>query len=278
MNKKLARKRKKLITQAREHRVLPNGRILTRDGRETLLGNLNPVKHIPMLPWKHVIAFPTARNHISVAVEGKNAWLYKMLEKAPHQTHDLIGFTPVKTLDWTTFDQAGVGSVGVAVQVTDIEPPENGRATVHLRGVCRYENTGYLPSTDNHFNINVRWIEDYREADALVKPEFEKCIKIFSTISEVINNAGIEGFKKSPEFLPFDFMSAQYLSFTMLETAKSHFEEEELRELLLMRSTSSRFKKLNGYFVELLAEMERRFKDRSEDQQGTFEDILPVVL
>jgi Lon protease-like protein len=264
MNKKTARKRKKLINQIRDHRVLPNGRILTHDGRETLLGNLNPVKHIPMLPWKHVIAFPTVMNNISVAVEGKNAWFYNMLEKATHQTHDLIGFTPVKTLDSTTFDQTGEGSVGMAVQVVKIDPPENGRAIVHLKGICRYENIGYLPSTEDHFNIKIRWFEDDREADSLLRPEVEKCLKIFRTIAEIMNNAGIEGFKNRTPIDRYNIAMAQYMSFSLIEGTQRNFEEEEKRELLLLRSTSQRFKILNEYFERLLTEVERRFKNRSQ--------------
>jgi Lon protease-like protein len=264
MNKKIARKRKKLLNQVRDHRVLPNGRILAHNGCETLLGNLNPVKHIPMLPWKHIIAFPTMTNKISVATEGKNAWFYNMLEKSTHQAHDLIGFTPVKTLDSTTFDQAGVGSVGMAMQVIKIDPPENGRATVHLKGICRYENIGFLDSTEDHFNIKVRWFEDDREKDAMVKPEVERCLKIFRTIVETLNNAGIEGFNNRSPVNLYDFTKAQYLSFSLIEGTQTHFDEEEKRELLLLRSTSKRFKILNEYFERLLAEVERRFKNRSQ--------------
>lgn len=266
MNKKLARKRKKLITQVKDHRVLPNGRILTHDGRETLLGNLSPVKHIPMLPWKHVIAFPTVISKISVATEGKNAWFYNMLEKSTHLAHDLIGFTPVKTLDWTTFEQTGVGSVGIAAQVLEIEPPENGRAIVHLKGICRYENTGYLPSTDDHFNIKIRWFEDNREADSLIRPELEKCLKIFKTISRVLTDAGIEGFSNRLEADSFyNFTAAQYLSFTLVEGMLKQLDETEKRELLAMRSTSKRFGILNEYFEKFSAEIELCFKNRDRD-------------
>ena len=266
MNKKLARKRKKLINQARDHRVLPSGRILTHDGRETLLGNLNPVKHIPMIPWKHIIAFPTVTKKIRIATEGKNAWLYEMLEKATHQAHDLIGFTPVKTLDATTFEQAGVGSVGMAMQVVDIEPPKDGRAVVHLKGICRYENIGFLPSNENHFNIKIRWFEDNRESDSLIKPEVEKVLTTFKAISETLTNAGIEGFSNRVAVEFYEFTAAQYMSFTMIDTAAQHFEEEERRELLYMRSTSQRFKILNEYFARLLMETEKRFKDRNKEQ------------
>ena len=265
MNKKLARKRKKLIHQARDHRVLPSGRILSHDGRETLLGNLNPVKHIPMLPWKHIIAFPTTTKKISVATEGKNAWLYKMLENATHQAHDLIGFTPVKTLDSTTFEQAGIGSVGMAMQVVDIEPPSGGRAVIHMKGICRYENIGFLPSDENHFNIKIRWFEDNRESDSLIKPEVEKALTIFTAISETLSNAGIEGFDKRVPIDTYEFTAAQYMSFMMIDGTMQYFSEEERRELLYMRSTSQRFKILNEYFTKLLIETERRFKDRKPE-------------
>lgn len=264
MNKKIARKRKKIVSQVRHHRVLPNGRILTHDGRETLLGNLAPVKHIPMLPWRRVIVFPTEIKQISVAVEGKNAWFYKLLEEYSRRSHDLIGFTPVGTLGAETLAAVGAGSVGIAVQVLEIEPPENGRAIVRLKGICRYENTGFLPATDDHFYIGVRWFEDDREADARLKPEFEKCVKIFNEISEILTGAGVEGYNKMREVPRFDFTAVQYLSFKMVEGAQDYFEEEEKRELLRMRSTTKRFKILNGYFEELLAITEQRFKDGDE--------------
>lgn len=263
MNKKIALKRKKLVSQIRHHRVLPNGRILSADGRETLLGNLAPVKQIPMLPWRRVMVFPTETKTISVAVEGKNAWLYRMLEEYSRRAHDLIGFTPVSTLGAETVAQIGAGSVGIAVQVQEIEPPENGRATVHLKGICRYENVGFQPLTEDYFRINVRWFEDDREADARLKPEFEKCLRIFHKISAILTNSGIEGFEGSREDLRYDFTAVQYLSFKMLEGAQNYFEEEEKRELLCLRSTWKRFLKLNEYFEGLLAETERRFTDRA---------------
>jgi len=176
----------------------------------------------------------------------------------------LIGFTPVGTLDSETFAKVGVGRVGIAVQVKEIEPSENGRAKVRLKGICRYENTGFQSSTEDYFCINVHWFEDDREADALVKPQFEKCLGIFQKISDTITGAGIEGFDDLRVDLRYDFTAVQYLSFKMVEAAQDYFEKEERLELLLTRSTSKRFAKLNEYFEGFLAETERRFKDRAQ--------------
>lgn len=268
MNKKEALKRKKLINQIRHHRVLPSGRILAHDGRETLLGNLAPVKQIPMIPWRRVLVYPTAEKTISVATEGKNAWFYEMLKKYAGRSHDLIGFTPVGRLDENASKKIGTGSVGVAVQVKKIEEPTaDGRATVHLKGICRYENVGLASQTADYYCINVRWFEDDREPDALVKPQFEKCIGLFRQIAAVIAGAGIEGYENrlKGDDMPYNFQAVQYLSFTMTETAAEHFEDEEKLELLLTRSTARRFEKLNEYVEEMLAEATRRFKDRQPE-------------
>jgi ATP-dependent Lon protease len=262
MHKKDALKRKKLINQIRHHRVMSDGRVLTADGRETLLGNLAPVKHIPMLPWKRVLIFPTAEKTITVATAGENAWLYRLLEEISKKTHDLIGFTPVKALDARGFEDVGVGTVGIATQVQKIEPLEGDKALVHLKGICRYENLGFLPSEENNFCVSVRWFEDNREADSLVKPEFEKCQKTFDKISDTLNRAGFDGYNHKSKIRRYDFTAAQYLTFTLVEAAQNHFSEEEKLEMLVTRSTSKRFRMLNEYSESLLEETVRRFGSR----------------
>lgn len=268
MNKKEALKRKKLINQIRHHRVLPSGRVLTHDGRESLLGNLAPVKQIPMLPWREVIVFPTGERTISVATTGKNAWFYEMLKKYSSRAHDLIGFTPTGALDEKTLSKIGTGSVGIAVQVRKIEEPDaDGRAKVYLKGICRYENVGLASQTEDYFCINVRWFEDNREADALVRPKFEKCINLFSQIADVMSGAGYKEFDSRLESpLRYDFQAVQYLSFSMIHSAQDHFELSENLELLLTRSTAKRFEKLNEYVEEMLAETERRFAQKNEEE------------
>lgn len=261
MHKKDALKRKKLINQIRHHRVLSDGRVLAADGRETLLGNLAPVKHIPMLPWKRVLTFPTCETTVTVRTAGENAWLYRFFEETSHKAHDLIGFTPVRALDASGYEDAGVGSVGIAAQVQKIDLAADDTAIVHLKGICRYENLGFLASGEDHFCINIRWFEDNREADSLVRPQFENCLGTFEKITAILNNAGYETFGKGDKIKHYDFTAVQYLSFTLVDAAQSSFSEEEKLELLRTRSTSKRFRKLNEYSEELLAETERRFKN-----------------
>ncbi|MET0753749.1 MAG: LON peptidase substrate-binding domain-containing protein [Pyrinomonadaceae bacterium] len=262
MHKKDALKRKKLINQIRHHRIMSDGRVLTADGRETLLGNLAPVKHIPMLPWKRVMIFPAAEKAVTVATSGENAWFYRLLEEISNKPHDLIGFTPVKALDASGYEDVGVGTVGIAAQVQKIELLEDDKALVYLKGICRYENLGFLPSEENNFSVNVRWFEDNREADALVRPEFEKCMKIFDKITKTLQKAGFEGYDRNSKIKHYDFTAAQYLSFSLIEAAQNYFSDEEKLEMLRTRSTSHRFKKLTKYSEGLLEETMRRFGNR----------------
>ena len=260
MHKKDALKRKKLISQVRHHRVMPDGRVLTADGRETLLGNLAPVKHIPMLPWKRVITFPTAVTTITVSTTGKNAWFYNFLKAMSGKEHDLIGFTPVQTLDADEFENIGVGSVGMAAQVKNIEPTDDGKANILLKGICRYENIGLLPSTDDHFLINIRWFEDNREADSLVRPQYEKVLTIFERLSKAAGGEQMKEFFNLSKTVRYNYNAAQYLSFMFLESFGDWFTEKENCEMIISRSTANRLKKINDRSETELPDMEKHFR------------------
>lgn len=262
MHKKDALKRKKLISNIRHHRVMPDGRVLTADGRETLLGNLARVKHIPMLPWKHVITFPTTHTILTVSTTGKNAWFYNFLKEMSEKDHDLIGFTPVKSLGAEEFENIGAGSVGMAAQVTNIElNDDDGKAVITLKGICRYENIGLLPSTDAHFLINIRWFEDNREADALIKPQYEQVLTIFERLAKSAGGDKMKDFFNLSKTVRYNYNAAQYLSFMFLESFGDWFSEEEKCEMLVSRSTSSRLKKINDRADIELPDMEKHFKN-----------------
>lgn len=265
MHKKDAKKRKKLINQIRHHRVTHDGRVLTADGRETLLGNLAPVKHIPMLPWKRVMIFPTVEKTITVSTTGETAWMYKMLEAISHKGHDLIGFTPVRELDPTGYDDIAVGSVGIAAQVRKIEPRDE-TAIVHLKGVCRYENHGFLPSDEDHFCINVKWFEDNREADALVRPQYEKCLKILERMSRAAGDR-MSDFSEVSKTVKYDYNAAQYMSFMLIDGFFSWFSPEDQLDILHMRSTSERLKLISERSEKYLPDLERNIKSLHLSEQ-----------
>ncbi len=268
MHKKDALKRKKLISNIRHHRVMPDGRVLTSDGRETLLGNLARVKHIPMLPWKRVIAFPTIETKITVSTVGETAWFYELLKETPAKEHDLIGFTPVKSLDAEGFDDISAGNIGMAAQVCGVETAdEAGKAIVHLKGICRYETVGFLPSAENHFLINVKWFEDNREADSLVRPQYEQCLKIIERLAKSVGTGLYESFTSS-KIYNYDFAAAQYLSFMMFNTFGEWFTEAEDWEVIRSRSTAARLRKMNESAKKNLPAMERRLKKAAKLSKG----------
>lgn len=265
MHKKDAKKRKKLISQIRHHRVMPDGRVLTADGRETLLGNLAPVKHIPMLPWKRVLVLPTLERTITLATEGKNAWMYKLLEETSKKAHDLIGFTPVTELGAGGFDDIAVGTIGIAAQVREIEAADDGKkAIIHLKGICRYENIGFQRTEEDYFCISIRWFEDTREADSIVRPQYEQCLKIFERISKATGEPMKQFFNVS-KTVRYDYTAAQYLSFVFIDTFKNWFTEDEKWEMLRLRSTSARLKRISDRAKNNLPDLERDIKNLKND-------------
>lgn len=251
MNKKTARKKKKLRSAVRNHRVLPNGRILTADGRETLLGNLAPVKKLPMLPWKHIIVLPTCVKTISVNTGGELAWFYRLLKKIKGQPHDMIGFLPVDELDADGFVEKTVGKTGIAAQVYDIEEPENGRANVHLKGICRFEITHFLPSDEDHFWVNIHWFDDQRDADAMVRPQYEKCLTMMEDMFRRMDTEN--KYPAISKKMPYFYEAAQAMSYIMGGGFEHWFTKEEWRKIFDMRSVAARLK---------------LFNDRSEEKYG----------
>lgn len=244
MNKKQARKRKKLLSAVRNHRVMPDGRILTADGRETLLGNLARVKKLPLLPWKRIIVLPTCVKTISVNTVGETAWFYKLLKKINGQAHDLIGFLPVDELDADGFVEKTVGKTGIAAQVYEVEEPsEDGRANVHLKGICRFETTHFLPSDEDHFWVNIHWFDDHRDSDAAVRPQYEKCLLM---MEELLGKMGAaDKYPKISTKMPYFYEAAQAMSYIMGGGFEHWFTAEEWRKIFDMRSVAARLKLFN---------------------------------
>jgi ATP-dependent Lon protease len=266
MHKKDAKKRKKLINQIRHNRVMPDGRVLTADGRETLLGNLAPVKHIPMLPWKRVLAFPTVEKTITVSTVGENAWLYRLFKETTEKAHDLIGFTPVRELDATGYEDFAVGTIGMAVQIKEVEETDADEAIIHIKGVCRYENTGFQPSTEDHFCISIKWFEDTRESDSIVRPQYERCLKIFERLSKAAGSR-MKTFYNLSKTMKYDYTAAQYLSFMIMDGFFDWFTDEEKWDLLKLRSTSARLRRICERSEDYVPELERSFKEQKAERE-----------
>ncbi len=260
MHKKEARKRKKLINQIRQHRVMPDGRVLTADGRVTLLGNLAPVKHIPMLPWKRTICLPTVTKNITVSTVGETAWFYELLKETSKKEYNLIGFTPVRSLDSNGFEDISLGKTGIAVEVRGIEHSDKeGTANVILHGICRYDIADFLPSAENHFEINVKWFEDNIESKTIVRPQFDAAMQIIERLA-IAAGEKLYDTIAATKISYYDFPTAQALSFMMFNTFGEWFSEDDDFEILCLRSTSARLKKLNELAEPKLSEMEKRFR------------------
>ena len=263
MNKKEARRRKhqkqKLITR---QNILESEIIGENEGeeKETLLGNLARVKQIPMITWESIPTMPLFYKTLHFPYEEGEDWFDKLFtEVSKNEDCDLIGFTPVKNLSETDFAEIGIGSVGMGVQIEEVEKTVTNSLIIKMRGICRYETTGFLPSPDEYFNIKVRWFEDIEEPKEVWLSPYQQYLRNIEDISKVAGGKMKEFFNVSTT-TAINYHSAHYGSMLLLNMFENWFSIEEQIELIKLTSTSQRLKRVNERVAKILPFIQKRGK------------------
>lgn len=152
------------------------------------------------------------------------------------------------------------GKTGIAVEVRRIEDSDKeGKVNVTLQGICRYEIADFLPSAENHFEINVKWFEDNIESKTIVRPQFDAAMQIIERLA-IAAGEKLYDTIAATKISHYNFPTAQALSFMMFNTFGEWFSEDDDLEILCLRSTTARLKKLNERAETRLPEMEERFR------------------
>lgn len=267
MNKKEARQKKNQLKKSRNSRDILGSEIIGDQEEETLLGNLADVKQIPMIIWHVIPVMPIRQQVITLPTTGKSAWMWKLLEEVSQRETDLIGFTTVKNMDEGSFDDVAPGTVGIAAQVCKIEKTVVNTALVTLKGICRYENLGFLPAPEDYFNINVRWFEDDKEPESVVLPLYERYLKNIEHIAR-IGGTKMKNFFNVSKTVRYDLMAAQYTSFMLINLFENWFTLDEQLELLKSVSTVERLTRINERAEMLLPFIEIREKNRAQGRNN----------
>ena len=133
-----------------------------------------------------------------------------------------------------------------------------------IKGICRYENLGCLPAPEDYFNIKVRWFEDDKEPESLIRPQYERYLKNIEQISKV-GGERMKNFFNVSKTVSYDYSSAHYSSFMLINLIENWFTMEEQLELFKLVSTAERLKRINTRVEMLLPIVDHRQKKR---QQG----------
>jgi Lon protease-like protein len=149
-------------------------------------------------------------------------------------------------------DLPAVGSIGCVARVTESQPYQDGRSNILTVGVIRYRIEGYVERGDPYLVVRVSYFEDEDENSEAVKKSSREVAETFTRIARavrIINNerAHLPNIADTePERLSF------------LVAAAMEVDTEVKQELLELRSTSERLRRLQDILVRAVTGYEER--------------------
>ena len=149
-------------------------------------------------------------------------------------------------------DLPAVGSIGCVARVTESQPYQDGRSNILTVGVIRYRIEGYVERGDPYLVVRVSYFEDEEENSEVVKKSSREVAETFTRIARavrIINNerAHLPNIADTePERLSF------------LVAAAMEVDTDVKQELLELRSTSERLRRLQDILVRAVTGYEER--------------------
>lgn len=145
-----------------------------------------------------------------------------------------------------------VGHIGCVAEVTEVQAMPDGRSNILTVGLIRYRVDAYLERGDPYLVGNVSFFEDEEEDEALLATRAQEVSALFQRIALAVRIINDER-ASLPEIPDVD---PEQLSF--LVAAAMEIDMDVKLELLEMRSTSERLKRLRDLLARALPNYEER--------------------
>lgn len=149
-------------------------------------------------------------------------------------------------------DVPPVGSIGCVAKVTDTQTFPDGRANILTVGVIRYRIESYLERGDPYLVVKVSYFEDESEQSDELKESSREVAETFTRIARAVRTINDER-ANLPNISDSD---PERLSF--LVAAAMEVESDVKQELLELRSTSERLRRLRDILTRAVAGYEER--------------------
>jgi ATP-dependent Lon protease len=149
-------------------------------------------------------------------------------------------------------DVPPVGHVGCVAEVTEVQPLPDDRANILTVGLIRYRVESYVDHGDPYLVGRVRFFEDEDEDSSFLAERADEVSKLFLRIARAVRIINDER-ASLPELPPTE---PERLSF--LVAAAMELETEVKLELLELRSTSERLKRLRDLLARAVPGYEER--------------------
>ena len=149
-------------------------------------------------------------------------------------------------------DMPPAGHVGCVAEVTETQTLPDGRANILTVGLIRYRVEEYLERGDPYLVAQVSFFEDEEEADELLSESSREVAETFTRIARAVRIINDERAS-----LP-DISDTEPQRLSFLVAAAMEIETEIKQELLELRSTSERLRRLRDMLARAVSSYEER--------------------
>ncbi|HKZ00753.1 MAG TPA: LON peptidase substrate-binding domain-containing protein, partial [Pyrinomonadaceae bacterium] len=145
-----------------------------------------------------------------------------------------------------------VGHVGCAAEVTETQALPDGRSNILTVGLIRYRVENYLERGDPYLVAQVNYFEDEEEDGELLNQSSRSVAEAFSRIARAVKIINDER-ATLPDISDTDPQRLSFLVAAAMET-----DADVKQELLELRSTSERLRRLRGMLLRAVSSYEER--------------------
>lgn len=149
-------------------------------------------------------------------------------------------------------DRPRVGHVGCAAEVAEVQPLDDGRSNILAVGLIRYRLEGYVEGDEPYLIGRVSFFEDEAEDEEVLVARGREVLETFMRIARAVRTINDER-ASLPELHESE---PEHLSF--LIAAAMEIEVEVKQELLELRVTSERLKRLHRLLTRVVDGYEER--------------------
>ncbi len=144
------------------------------------------------------------------------------------------------------------GHVGCVAEVTEVQPMPDGRSNILTIGQIRYRVQGYVERGDPYLVAQVEFFEDEDEDDSALTERAHEVADTFSRIARAVRTLNDERTS-----LP-DISDTEPQRLSFLVAAAMEIDAEVKQEMLELRSTSERLRRLRDMLIRAVSGYEER--------------------
>ena len=176
---------------------------------------------------------------------------YRQMLSDIHQSDNLFGLSYFES---TTSDREipVVGHIGCVAEVTETQSLPDGRSNVLTVGIIRYRVESYVERDTPYLVARVSFFEDEHEDETVLKDSSHEVAETFSRIARAVRTINDER-----AGLP-DISDTEPQRLSFLVAAAMEIDAEVKQELLELRQTSERLRRLKAMLSRAVTSYEER--------------------